>query len=174
MAVLGLTHAGFQGTQATQLAFHTHADGVGHVHHLFGDSHVVLVAGGALGVSHQRAIHHHRGETVGGSTKAGGRAVAVVLVHHHRDVGIGFDCGQDQVAQEIFTGVLAGTAGGLQNHRRVGLTGRLHDRLHLLQVVYVEGRDAIAVLSGMVEQQPKRNERHGKTSRGRELNWRRL
>jgi hypothetical protein len=32
----------------------------------------------------------------------------VVLVHHHRDVRIGFDGGLDQVAQEGFAGVFAG------------------------------------------------------------------
>ena len=39
---------------------------------------------------------------------------------------------------------------------------RLHDRLHLLKVVDVECRDAVAVFGSMVEQKPKRNERHRK------------
>ena len=37
---------------------------------------------------------------------------------------------------------------------------RLHDRLHLLKIVDVESRDAVAVFRGMVEQKSKRNERH--------------
>ena len=58
---------------------------------------------GCLGF--QGTVHHHGGEAVGSSTEAGGRAVAVVLVHHHGDVRIGLNSGQDQVAQEVLTGV---------------------------------------------------------------------
>ena len=76
-------------------------------------------------------------------------------MHDHRDVGIGLNGSQDQVAQEVFPGVLAGTTGGLQDDGAVGFMGSLHDRLDLLKVVDVEGWDAIAVFSGMVEQKPK-------------------
>jgi hypothetical protein len=41
------------------------------------------------------------------------------------------------------------------------LVGSGHDRLHLLQVVDVEGRDAVAVLGGMVEQLAHGDEGHG-------------
>ena len=41
MAVFGLAHAGFQGTQAAQLTLHAHADGMGHIHHFLGHRHVV-------------------------------------------------------------------------------------------------------------------------------------
>ncbi len=85
----------------------------------------------------------------------------MVLVHHHGDVGVGLDSRQDQVTQEVFTGVGASTAGSLQDDGAIGLVGSLHDRLDLLQVVHVESRDAITVFSGMVEQQTKRNKRHG-------------
>ncbi len=59
VSVLGFTLAGLKGTKATQLTFHTHADGVGHVHHFLGDRNVVLVGRGGLGVGLQRAVHHH-------------------------------------------------------------------------------------------------------------------
>ena len=85
----------------------------------------------------------------------------MVLVHHHRDVGIGLSRGQDQVTQEDLTGVATGSAGSLEDHRAVGLVSRFHDGLDLLQIVHVERRNAVAVLSGVVEQEPKRNERHG-------------
>ena len=162
VAVFRFALAGFQGAEAAELAFDTDADGVSHVHHFLGDGHVVVVAGRGLGIGFQGAVHHHGGETVGSGAVAGGGAVAVVLVHHHRDVGISFDRSQDQVAQEAFAGVLAGAAGGLQDDGAVRLGSRLHDGLHLLQVVDVEGRNAVAVLGGVVKQQPKRDERHGK------------
>ncbi len=38
---------------------------------------------------------------------------------------------------------------------------RLEDRLHLLEVVHVEGGHAVAVLGGMVEHLAKGNEGHG-------------
>ena len=162
VAVFRFALAGFQRAKATQFALDAHTDGMGHVHHFLGDGHVVLVAGRRLGIGFERAVHHHGGEAVGSGAVAGGGAVAVVLVHHHRNVGIGFHRRQDQVAQEAFAGVLAGTAGGLQDDGAVRLGGRLHDRLHLLQVVDIEGRNAVAVLGGVVKQQPKRDERHGK------------
>ena len=74
----------------------------------------------------------------------------MVLVHHHRNIGIRFDGSQNQVAQKILTGVLTSSPGSLQDHRAIGFMGGLHDRLDLLQVVHVEGRDAVAVLSGVV------------------------
>ena len=70
------------------------------------------------------------------------------------------------MTQEAFAGVGAGATGGLKDHRRVGLVSRLHDRLNLLQVVDVESRDAVAVLGGVVEQEPKRDERHGEILEG--------
>ena len=81
-----------------------------------------------------------------------GRAGAVVLVHDDRDVGMGLDGGLDQVAQEGLAGILAGAGGALHDHRAVGLVGGLHDGLDLLQVVDVEGGQAVAVFGGVVEQ----------------------
>ena len=150
MAIFGFALTGFERTQTAQLAFDADADGVGHVDHFLGDSDVVVVAGGGLGVGFQGAVHHHRSETVGGGAITSGRTIAVVLVHHHRNVRICFDSGQNQVAQKIFTGVLTGSPRSLQDHRTIGFMGGLHDRLDLLQVVHVEGRDAVAVLSGVV------------------------
>ncbi len=71
---------------------------------------------------------------------------------HHRDVRILFDRRLDQVAQEGLAGVLARAGRGLHDHRRIRFVRRLHDGLHLLQVVDVERRYAVAVLGGVVEQ----------------------
>jgi hypothetical protein len=74
--------------------------------------------------------------------------------------------GLDQVLDESFTRVLARTSTGLQDDGRADLVGRRHHRLHLLEVVDVEGRDAIAVFGGVVEQLAHRNEGHGGLSIG--------
>ena len=74
----------------------------------------------------------------------------MVLVHYHRDIWVGFNSRQDQVAQEIFTCILAGTAGGLQNYWAIGFMGCLHDRLHLLQIVHIERWDAVAIFSSVI------------------------
>jgi hypothetical protein len=70
----------------------------------------------------------------------------------HRDVRELLDGGEDQVAQEGGTRVLAGTGGGLDDDRGVGLVGGLHDGAHLLEVVDVERRDAVLMLGGVVQQ----------------------
>jgi hypothetical protein len=88
-------------------------------------------------------------------------AGAVVLVHHQRDVRVGLGRGLDQVLDEGFAGVLARAGAGLQDHRRADFGGGGHHGLHLLQVVDVEGRDAVAVFGGMVEQLAHRDEWHG-------------
>jgi hypothetical protein len=69
----------------------------------------------------------------------------VVLVHDQRDVRVGLGGGLDQVLDERLAGVLAGAGAGLQDDRRADLVGRGHHGLHLLQVVDVEGRNAVAV-----------------------------
>ena len=51
--------AGFQGAQATQFTLHRDAAGVGTLHHLTGDGHVVVVIRGGLAVLAQGAVHHH-------------------------------------------------------------------------------------------------------------------
>lgn len=47
-AVFLAGHAGFQGTQAAQLAFHGHAAGMGERHGLLGHADVVVVVGRVL------------------------------------------------------------------------------------------------------------------------------
>ena len=57
--------------------------------------------------------------------------------------------------------ILAGAGTGLKNDRRAHLIGGGHDGLNLLQVVDVEGRNAVAIAGSMVEQFAHRDERHG-------------
>src|SRR5690606_16511008 len=68
--------------------------------------------------------------------------------------------GKDQVAQKGRTSVLAGTGRGLDDHRGVGLVSRFHDRAHLLEVVDVEGRDAVAVLGSVVQHLAQADQSH--------------
>ena len=84
----------------------------------------------------------------------------MVLMHHHGDVGIGFGGGQDQVAQKYLTCIVACATGSLQDDWTVGLVCRFHNCLYLLKVVDIERRDAVAVFGSVIEQKPKRNERH--------------
>jgi hypothetical protein len=93
-------------------------------------------------------------------------AGAVVLVHDQRDLRVGLGRGLDQVLDEGLAGVLARPGAGLQDHRRADFRSRGHHRLHLLEVVDVEGRNAIAVFGGMVEQLAHGNEWHGEPRRG--------
>ena len=160
VAVFLVALHGLQAAQAAQLALDGDTQLVGHVHHLAGDVDVVLVAGDGLAVGLEAAVHHHRGEAQVDRALADVGVLAVVLVHHQRDGGVGLDGGLDQVLDEGLAGVLAGAGAGLQDHRRAGFLGGFHHGLDLLQVVDVEGRDAIAVFGGMVEQLAHGNERH--------------
>src|SRR5690606_20229170 len=134
---------------------------VGHLDHATGNVDVVLVRGGGLGVFFQRAVHHHRGEAVLDGGGAGGRTVAVVLVHTVRDVRIQFDQGVDQAGQNDVVGVGAGAARGLDDDRRIDGVGGLHDGQALLHVVDVVGGQAVVMLRRVVEQLSQRNARHG-------------
>ncbi|MPN22257.1 hypothetical protein SDC9_169640 [bioreactor metagenome] len=62
---------------------------------------------------------------------------------------------------EGLTGVFTGTGAGLQDHGRADFVSRRHHGLDLLQVVHVEGGDAIAVFSSMVQHFAHRDQRHG-------------
>ena len=134
---------------------------MGHFHGTASHVDVVVVVGRGLAVFTQGAVHHHRGEAQLDGALAYRRAGAVVLVHAHRNVREFFDSSEDEVAQERRTGVFAGTGRGLHDHWRVGLVGRFHDGAHLLQVVDVEGRDAVTVLGGVVQQLAHADQSHG-------------
>ncbi|MDT4778415.1 hypothetical protein FQZ97_106140 [compost metagenome] len=150
-AVFFTGHAGFQRTQAAQLAFYRNAAGVSHGYGLLGHTHVVVVVGRGLAVFTQGAVHHHRAEAQLDGALADVRAGAVVLVHAHRDVREFFDGCQDQVTQERCTGVFASTGRSLDDHRGVSLVSGFHDGAHLLKVVDVEGWNAVAELGCVVQ-----------------------
>jgi len=81
----------------------------------------------------------------------------VILVHDHRDFRVRFNGGQDQVTQIGLAGIFAGAGGALHDHRGVALGGGFHDRLNLFQVVDVERRQAVTVLSSVIQQLTHRN-----------------
>ena len=76
-------------------------------------------------------------------------------MHAHRDVRIDFDQRVDHVRQHDVVGVLARAAARLDDHRRVDRVGGRHGGQPLLHVVDVEGRNAVAVLGGVVEKLPE-------------------
>ena len=152
VAVFLVAAHGLQRTQAAQFTLHRDAGGVRHVDHLARDVDVVVVVGDGLAVGHQRAVHHDRAEAQVDGALAYVRALAVVLVHHQRNMRITLDGGRNKVFDEGFAGVFARTRAGLQDHRGADLIGRRHDRLHLLQVVDIEGRNAVAVDGCVIQQ----------------------
>src|SRR5690606_33231276 len=157
MAVFGLAHAGFQRAENAQFALDRDAARVGHFGDAARDVDVVLVRGGGLGVFFQPAVHHHRGEAVLDGGGAGGRAVAVVLVHTDRNMRILLDQGVDQAGQNDIVGVGAGAARGRYDARGVDGVGGFHDGQVLLHVVDVGGGQAVVVLRRVVEQLSQRN-----------------
>ena len=161
VAVLLLAAAVLERAEAAELALDADAEGMRDVDHLAGDGDVVLVAGRGLAVLLERAVHHHRGEAVADGADAGVGGVAVVLVHHHRDLGVELDRGFHELGQEDVVGVLARAAAGLDDHRRLGRARRLHDRLDLLHVVDIQGAHAVAVGGGVVEERAQGDEGHG-------------
>ncbi len=157
---------GFEVAQAAQFTFDRDAHLVRHVHHLARHFDVVVEGRRGLAVFHQRAVHHHRAKAqVDGALAHLGRS-AVVLVHDEGNVGESLDRRLDQVLDEGLARVLARASAGLQDDGSAHFVRSRHHGLHLLQVVDVEGRDAIAVGSGMVEQFAHRNEGHGRGVRG--------
>ncbi len=154
---------GFQRTEHAQFRFHRHADGVRELDHFLRYFHVVVIRSDRFAVRFQRAVHHHRGEARADRRLAHCRRLAVVLVHDHRNVRVGFHRGIDQVAQKRFAGIFAGAGRRLHDDRAVQGIGGSHDGLHLLQIVDVERRDAIAVFSSMVQQLTHGYEGHGST-----------
>ena len=161
MAVFLVALHGFERAEHTQFAFDRNADAVRQFGDLASDVDVVLVAGDGLAVGFQRAVHHHRGEAGLDRGHAHRRALAVILVHDHRNVRVSFEGGQDLVAQEGFASVFAGAGRSLHDHRGVELAGRFHNRPDLFHVVDVEGGQAVIIFGSMIEQLAQGNERHG-------------
>ncbi len=144
--------ARFQGPQAAQLPLHGHATGVGHGRHLRRHRHVVVVIGGGLLIFLERAVHHHGAKAQLDGLLAGRRGGSVILVHAHGNVRELLHRGQNEVAKEIGARVLSGAGGGLNNHRAIRCRRAFHNRAHLLEVIHVKGRNAVAVFRGVIEE----------------------
>ena len=144
----------FDAAEHADLAFDRHAALVRVLDHLAGDFDVLFKGRGRLAVFLQRAVHHDRGEAQLDGALAGLKAVAVILVHGDRDLGIQLGRGQHQVEEVEVFGKLARAAAGLDDDRRLGFLGRHHDGLDLFHVVDVECADAVSALGGLVEKLP--------------------
>ena len=124
VAVFLLAVARFERTEAAEFAFDRNALGMGQLAHFLGDFDVVVEVGRRLAVILERAVHHHGREAVVDRALAGGRAVAVVLMHGDGNIRIELGRGQHQVAQVVVLRIGAGAAGGLHDDGRFGLAGR--------------------------------------------------
>ena len=147
----------FNAAQAADFAFHGHAFGMRRLDHLAGGLHVVLETRGRLTIRQQRAIHHDAGEAHLDSAQASLRAVTVVQMQHGRNLRIQLGGRQHQVIQKPVLRVGASAPAGLNDDRRLGLAGRLHDRLNLLHVVDVERANSVPTLGGLIEDLPQRH-----------------
>ncbi len=164
VAVLLLAAAVLQRAEHAKLALDRGADPVREIGHAAGNSDVILVGSGRLAVGLERAVHHHRGEAVLQRGCAGRLLVAVILMQAQRNVRIHRLQRVDHLRQHDVAGVAARAARGLQDDRRIGVVGRLHDGEPLLHVVDVEGGHAVAVFGGVIEQLSKRDAGHGLSS----------
>ena len=86
-------------------------------------------------------------------------------MHRDRDVGIGLDGGLDEVLEEELARIGASAGGGLEDHGGADFFGRRHNGLDLLEVVDVEGGNAVGVFSCVVEQLAHGYESHGRRLR---------
>jgi adenylosuccinate synthase len=133
---------------------------VRHVDHLLSDRNVVVVIGNGLTVFFERSVHHDAREPKVDCALANLWRLTMILVHHHWNMWIGLHGSLNQIFQKAFTCVLACACARLHDHRAVCLGSRLHDGLHLLEVVHVESGDAVAMLGGMVQKLAHRDECH--------------
>ena len=160
VSVFLVAHARLERAQHAQLALDRDAAQMRHVDHLAGDADIVLPVAGGLAVFLQRAVHHDRGEAGLDGGHAGRGVVAVVEVHADGDVRVDLGDRVHHVLEHDVVGVLAGAARGLDDDRRIDGVGGRHDRQRLFHVVDVEGRNAVAVLGGVIEKLPQRDACH--------------
>ena len=160
MAVLLLAAAVLERAEHAEFALDRGADPVRHLDHAPGDVDVVVIVRRGLGVGLERAVHHDGGKAVLERGGAGRLLVAVVLMHAERDLRIHLLQRIDHLRQHDVVGVGARAARGLDDDRRIDGCRGLHDREALLHIVDVEGRHAVAMLGGVVQQLPQRNSCH--------------
>src|SRR3546814_10707479 len=103
--------------------------------HLSGNVKVVFIFGNGLAICLQGTVHHDAGKTqVDGALANGGR-LAVILVHDHGNVGVGFYGSLDQILQEVFAGILAG-AGRCLHDRSEEHTSELQSLMRISYAVF--------------------------------------
>ena len=75
----------------------------------------------------------------------------MVLMHTDRDIRIGFNGSLNEVLQEKFTRIAAGTGRSLHDDGGAYFLGSRHDGLNLFHVVDVESRNAVTVFSSVIQ-----------------------
>ena len=81
----------------------------------------------------------------------------MIQVQDRRNLRINFGRGDHQVVQEPILRIGTRTAAGLDDHRRLGFAGRLHDRLDLFHVVDVECANSVSAFGRLIEDLPHRD-----------------
>ena len=152
VAVFLLALAGLQRAEHAEFALDRGADPMRQIDDALRHGDIIGVIGGGLAVGLQRAVHHHRGEAEANGAGAGRFAIAVVLMHDDRNIGIHDDQRLDHLGQHHVIGVGARAAARLDDHGRVDGRGRLQNRQTLLHIIDVEGGDAVIMFGGVVEQ----------------------
>ena len=61
------------------------------------------------------------------------------------------DGGENEMTQKRCAGIFSRPGGGLDDHWTVCLIGGEHNSAHLLEVVYVERRNAVIMLGGVIQ-----------------------
>ena len=116
---------------------------------LLGDSDVLFIGESA-------AVKHDTGETVVNALLANLKAVTVVEVKGNLRIGTAELLGilhstLSHVAEDGAVSVGTSTLADLHDDGRLGFHGSLHNSLHLLHGVEVEGGDGIATGNGLLE-----------------------
>ena len=150
VSVFGLSMTRLQGSEAAELPFNAHTTGVCELDDTTGNLDVVFVRRWGLAIFFQRTIHHHGCESVFDRRQTGLGRVAVILVHHNRDVWIKLHSREHEVSQICILRIGPRTARCLNDHRRIGLLGRFHNRLDLFHVVDVKCGNSIVVFCSVI------------------------
>ncbi|OAV63664.1 hypothetical protein Barb6_03623 [Bacteroidales bacterium Barb6] len=142
----------FHTCQHTQFAFYGHIMLMSIFNDLLRQSHIFIVG-------KMRTVNHYGREPQVHTTLAQLKRIAVIQVENNLRMlatqlfGIRHGTFR-HITEQRLVGIFAGTAGHLQNHRRVRFRRCLNDSLHLLHVVEIERRNGILAFHSLLKHLP--------------------
>ena len=158
MTIFLFTLTGFKRPKNTKLALNRNASMMRHFSHPFGDIEIIRIRGWCFRIGFQRPIHHHRGESILDGCHTGGFVVAMVLVHAHWNMRVHFSQCLDHCLQHQIASVVACTAAGLNNNRRIHPVSRFQYRQPLFHIIDIKCRHTIAMFGSIIEKLAKGNQ----------------